>query len=57
MEELQVNPFPRGAVKLQGGERVYRVRVGDYRILYEVLGSEGLVLIEKIDHRSTVYGP
>lgn len=55
MEELQIDPFPRGVVKLQGRESIYRVRVGDYRILYEVFSSEGLVLIEKVDHRSTVY--
>ena len=57
LEELQEDPFPRGAVKLQGTESSYRVRVGDYRILYDVLNKEGLVLINKIDHRSTVYGP
>lgn len=55
MEELQIDPFPRGVVKLQGRESIYRVRVGDYRILYEVFSSEGLVLIEKVDHRSTAY--
>ncbi len=50
-------PFRQGVVKLQGRENIYRARVGDYRIPYEVLSNEGLVLIEKIDFRSTVYGP
>jgi mRNA interferase RelE/StbE len=56
LEELAEEPFPRGIVKLQGRDGVYRVRVGDYRILYEVLTGERLVLVEKIDHRSEVYG-
>lgn len=55
LEELSQDPFPRGVVNLQGREGVYRVRVGDYRILYEVFTIDRLVLIEKIDHRSRVY--
>ncbi len=57
LEELSEDPFPRGVAKLQGREGVYRVRVGNYRILYEVFNSNRLVLVEKIDHRSRVYGP
>jgi mRNA interferase RelE/StbE len=57
LEELQDDPFPSGVVKLQGRKDTYRTRVGDYRILYEVRREEGLVLVEKIDHRSGVYGP
>lgn len=43
-------------MKLRDRQDTYRIRVGDYRILYEVLRKERLILIEKIDHRSTVYG-
>ena len=57
LEELGDDPFPRGAIKLQGREGVYRIRVGDYRVLYEVFRKESLVLVDKIDHRSGVYGP
>jgi mRNA interferase RelE/StbE len=57
LEELQADPFPRGVVKLQVRKDTYRTRVGDYRVLYEVRREEGLVLVEKIDHRSGVYGP
>jgi mRNA interferase RelE/StbE len=56
LEELQENPFPHGATKLQGMRGIWRVRVGDYRILYEVFSQEGLLLIDKIDHRSRAYG-
>ena len=57
LNELGDDPFPRGAIKLQGREGVYRIRVGDYRVLYEVLRKESLVLVDKIDHRSGAYGP
>ncbi|MDG6911433.1 MAG: type II toxin-antitoxin system RelE/ParE family toxin [Nitrososphaerota archaeon] len=57
LEELSEDPFPRGAVKLHERDNVHRVRVGDYRVLYEVLTTERLVLVDKIDHRSGVYGP
>jgi mRNA interferase RelE/StbE len=57
LEELGEDPFPSDAVKLQGKEGVLRVRVGDYRVLYEVFTRDRLVLVEKIDHRSRVYGP
>ena len=54
LEELCDDPFPRGAIKLQGREGVYRIRVGDYRVLYEVFRKDGIVLVDKIDHRSGV---
>jgi mRNA interferase RelE/StbE len=57
LRELRDDPFPRGAVKLQGRESVYRIRVGDYRVLYEVFRKEAIVLVDKVDHRSGVYGP
>lgn len=52
---LQNDPFPRGTVKLAGTERLYRVRVGDYRIVYEVDDAEKQVTIHYIRHRSAVY--
>jgi mRNA interferase RelE/StbE len=57
LDELQNDPFPRGVAKLQGRYDVYRIRIGGYRVLYEVLGTEGLVLVDMIDHDSGVYGP
>lgn len=55
LEELEGNPFPSDRVKVKGWEDTYRLRVGDYRVLYEVMTEEGLVLVEKIDHRKKVY--
>lgn len=50
---LAENPRPRGVVKLSGVEGVYRVRVGDYRVIYRIEDDELLVL--KIGHRRDVY--
>ena len=51
---LENEPFPAGAIALQG-RRGYRIRVGDYRVLYEVDESSKLVNITAIGHRRDVY--
>jgi len=55
IEMLEENPFPRDAIKVKGEDKVFRVRVGKYRILYEVYHETKLVLITKIDKRGRVY--
>lgn len=52
---LGTNPYPPGSIKLQGEEDLYRVRVGDWRIIYTVRDDELLVLVVKIGHRGDVY--
>jgi mRNA interferase RelE/StbE len=52
---LQTDPFPRQAIKLSGAERLYRVRVGDYRIVYEVDTKAKQVTIHYVRHRREVY--
>ena len=52
---LADNPFPAGAKKLKGWGDVWRVRVGHYRVLYEVHGQELLVLIVRVGHRRDIY--
>jgi mRNA interferase RelE/StbE len=44
-----------GCKKLAGDTRYYRIRVGDYRVLYEVRDRDVLVLVIKIGHRREVY--
>jgi mRNA interferase RelE/StbE len=44
-----------GAVKLRGAEDVWRVRVGDYRIVYQVHDDRLLILVIRIGHRRDVY--
>ena len=51
---LAAAPFPVGVKKLVG-EEMYRIRVGPYRILYEVEGRLMLILVIKIAHRKDVY--
>jgi len=54
IETLREDPRPAGSEKLSAQER-YRVRQGDYRILYAVLDSEVIVEIVKVGHRREVY--
>jgi mRNA interferase RelE/StbE len=46
---------PAGTKKLEGEPNLYRIRVGDYRILYYVLDTEHEVIVVKIAHRREVY--
>ena len=55
IESLKDEQFPRGAIKLKGEVNVFRIRVGDYRILYEVYADRSLVLVINVDNRSRVY--
>jgi len=52
--ELETNPSPIGSLKLTN-EEGYRVRIGDYRILYENDDNEKIVKLLKIGHRKEVY--
>lgn len=52
---LEVNPRPAGAKKLRGESDLWRVRVGDYRILYTIEEARLEVLVVKIGHRREVY--
>ena len=53
--QLQEEPFPRHAVKLAGGEQWYRIRVGDYRIIYGVDRDARQVTVHYVRHRRDVY--
>lgn len=55
LDLLAVNPFPRQSLKLEGGERLYRLRVGDYRLVYEVNPKTKQVLVHYVRHRREVY--
>lgn len=52
---LAADPRPSGCEKLAGNANYFRIRVGDYRVLYEVRDREILVLVIKIGHRRDVY--
>ncbi len=55
IDKLASNPFPTGHEKLKGEDDLYRVRQGDYRIIYSVLEKKLIVLIVKIRHRREAY--
>ena len=52
---LSSEPRPHGSAKLKGSP-YYRVRVGDYRIIYRVSDKELTVMIMAVGHRKNVYG-
>jgi len=54
MEALKENPRPVGSEKLSGQER-YRIRLGVYRIIYEVVDQFLVVTVVKVGHRKQVY--
>jgi len=55
LEGLAYNPRPQGCKKLSGYEDVYRIRIGDYRVIYEIHDEIILVKVLKIGHRRDVY--
>jgi mRNA interferase RelE/StbE len=55
IQELATNPRPSGSIKLQGDTDLYRIRQGDYRIIYAIKDDVLTVLIIKIGHRKDVY--
>lgn len=52
---LEDNPRPSGVVKLSGSTNRWRIRVGDYRIIYRIDDAAREVLILRIAHRRQVY--
>ena len=55
IELLSVNPRPPRCVPLTGESWAHRVRVGDYRIVYEVHDRRLLILVVRVGHRRQVY--
>jgi mRNA interferase RelE/StbE len=52
---LGEDPYPNGVTKLRGSERTYRIRQGDYRIIYEIHDTHLVVEVVKVGHRRDVY--
>ena len=55
IELLAENPRPPAATRLVGGAGEWRVRTGDYRVIYEIHDGELLVLVLRMAHRREVY--
>jgi mRNA interferase RelE/StbE len=52
---LREEPRPKGSRKLRGGTDTYRIRVGDYRAVYDVDDGEQQITILRVRHRRDVY--
>ena len=56
IESLSSDPFPQGIKRVVGRkEKIFRIRVGDYRIQYIVFHEQGIILITDVDKRSRAY--
>lgn len=55
MTDLAGDPRPHGTKAIQGKHGLLRIRVGDYRIVYEVRDSELVIVVVTLGHRSKVY--
>jgi len=55
IEALEGNPRPSGCRKLEGAENLWRVRVGDHRVIYAIDDRTGMVDIIAIRHRRDAY--
>ncbi|WP_422174069.1 type II toxin-antitoxin system RelE family toxin [Methanoregula sp.] len=55
VEELAANPLPHDTRKIAGSKSLYRIRVGEYRIVYRVLHESREVIVQYIRHRSVAY--
>ena len=56
LQALSLNPRPRGAAKLKGkASEGWRLRIGDYRVLYQIDEEKSAIRIYRIKHRREVY--
>lgn len=55
IDRLAEDPFPAGARKLHAEEPFYRMRVGDYRVIYQVSTDQLVVIVVKIGHRREIH--
>jgi mRNA interferase RelE/StbE len=55
IQQLAEDPRPDGVVKMKGTENEYRIRVGDYRVRYEITDKELIVFLLQCKHRKDIY--
>ena len=55
IEALTRNPRPSGCRKLEGAENLWRIRIGDWRVVYSVDDARSLVEVSVIRHRREAY--
>jgi len=55
VDSLSTQPLPSGVSKLQGSQRTYRIRIGNYRVIYELYESRLVVEVVRVRHRKDAY--
>jgi len=55
IEKLADDPRPPGCITLQGGDGELRIRVGEYRVVYDIEDDELIVLVLRVGHRREIY--
>lgn len=55
IEDLGDDPRPHGVKKLSGEQTAWRIRVGEYRVIYDVFDAELIVTVVRAAHRREVY--
>ena len=55
IDSLAETPRPQGVKKLADEHQLYRIRVGSFRVVYQILDQDLLVLVVKIGHRKDIY--
>ena len=55
IQALALQPKPTGAEKLSGQQDLYRIRSGNYRVVYEIDNGEIVVTVIKVGHRKEIY--
>lgn len=55
IQSLKDNPRPDGIIKLKNCDREYRVRVGNYRVRYEINDEDRIILLLQCKHRKDIY--
>jgi mRNA interferase RelE/StbE len=55
IDDLAKDPRPSGCKKLQGSDNEYRIRIGNYRVIYTIADVVKIVTVIKVGHRKDVY--
>lgn len=55
VENLSSNPLPNRTTKLVGSQQSFRIRIGDYRVVYNIFSKTLIIEIVRIKHRRNIY--
>ena len=55
IQQLAEDPRPDGVVKMRGSDNEYRIRIGDYRVRYEISDEDLIILLLQCKHRKDIH--